>query len=190
MVSMIVSTKGSTETIKSIIRELSHMTPTVLETNFDIKKNISILSNYMDSNECSTSIFFECTKRVEKLWLVTEKVSIRFSIMNASSIYDLSTDVNYHKNSGHVLIFFEDFESNDNLKLTKNIIETVMAPVKDASIERALCFYYIDDKIVMRNYIIDGMHEVGPRLELELDKILDGCFKGNTLYNKNTNKEE
>ncbi|KAI5180586.1 hypothetical protein PAEPH01_2750, partial [Pancytospora epiphaga] len=98
---MILSTKGASPSIKSCIRDISNMTSTVMETNFDIKKKVSVLESYMSMNDCEGIIFFECTKRAEKLWLTTSSVSVRFTILQMQSIYDLSTTVNYHKNSGH-----------------------------------------------------------------------------------------
>lgn len=186
MTAMILATKGASESVKSAMNDLSNMIQTVPETCFDIKKNIAVLESYMDINECSSTIFFECTKRVEKFWLATEKISLRFTIHSLRSVYDLSTTTNYHKNSGHILLFSEDFDGDESLRTVKAVFEDVFSSREGASVERVLCFYYADGRVHVRNYLADGMAEIGPRLEMELDKILDGCFRGKTVFNRNT----
>lgn len=185
MAVMILATKGASESVKFLMNDISNMVQTVQETCFDIKKSISVLESYMDINECSSTIFFECTKRVTKLWLATANTSVRFTIRDLHSVYDLSTVTNYHKNSGHILLFSEDFDTDESLRTVKAVFEGIFSPRENASVERALCLYHVDGKIYMRNYIIDGMDEVGPRLEMVLDKILAGCFRGTTVFNRN-----
>ncbi|KAI4292649.1 ribosome biogenesis protein BRX1 [Pancytospora philotis] len=182
MVSMMLSTKGASPSVKSCLRDLTHIIPAVKENTFDIKKNPSVLGSYMDWNECSGIVFFECTKRTERLWLATADKSVRMSIRALESIYDLSTAVNYHRGSGHVLLFTEDFETDPNLKLAKEMFERMWAPAQDAPVERVLAFYSVDGLIFVRHYLRDGTAEIGPRLTLELDKVLDGCFKGAPLF--------
>lgn len=185
MAAMILATKCASESVKMLMKDISNMTKTCTETCFDIKKNITVLGSYMDINECDCTIFFESTKRAERLWLATEKLSLRFTLHSLQSIYELSSEVNYHKNAGHVLCFTKDFEEDEALRQVKSMFEKTFVPAAGAAVERALCFYHADGIIYMRNYIIDGMAEVGPRMEMELDKILEGCFKGATLYNRN-----
>lgn len=184
MPSMILSTKGASPSVRSCMRDISNMSPTVAETNFDIKKKVSVLGSYMSMNECGGIIFFECTKRAERLWLATPSVSVRFAIHDLWSVYDLCTTTNYHRNGGHVLLFSKDFDEDEHLKIARSVIEAVLPSHKDASVERAVAFFYVDGVVYVRNYIIENMAEIGPRLALQLDKILDGCIQGPTLFSR------
>lgn len=188
MSSMLIANRGVSDRIKGVKKDISRMMKVVEESQFDLKERLTLLSSYMDVNECDTTIFFEGTKRMERLWIASEKRSIRFTILDAVSTYELCSPVNYHKHAGHVLLFSEDFAMNEQLSEVKKMLTAVFAVDDSLPVERALCFYYVDGRICIRNYVCDGVQEVGPRLDLELDKILDGCFKGEVLYNRRNNK--
>jgi rRNA maturation protein Rpf1 len=185
MASLILTTRGASETTKGTIKDISNIIETVQETAFDAKKNISTLLPYMDCNDCSTAIYFETSKRCQRLWIASEKTTIRFSLGAVESVYDISNTNNYHKHAGHSLYFSSDFDQDENLKLTKELLTTIFEVKSDKPCERILSFFIMDKVIYMRNYLIDGLAEVGPRLEMSVDKIIDGCFKGKTIYNAN-----
>lgn len=189
MASMIICSKGASPSVKSLMRDLSFMIPNVNESKYDIKKQINVLGSLMEMNECRNALFFECTKRVERLWVVNKNCSMRFKINNLESIYDLSTLTNYHKNGGHVLLFTDDFDDKNSIKI-KNLFQEAFAPYENASIERCLCFYQANGQVYIRNYFIESGEEIGPRINMELDLILDGCFKGKTLYRKTEENTE
>lgn len=179
---MLIRSKGAKETTKGVMKDLSKMIKTVEETQFDLKEKFGLLATYMDINECDTAIFFETTKRVERLWLSSLKRSIRFTILSIDSIYDMCTEVNYHKHAGHLLFFTEDFDESPELSMAKEMFEKIFEVDKELPIERVLCFYRAGDSIFIRNYLAEGVREIGPRLQLQLDKVLDGCFSGPVIY--------
>lgn len=189
MTVMVVTSKQASETVKNTMKDFSKIIETFEETSFDLKKKCHILEKYMDINDCDKAIYFEITKRIQKVYFATNNISIRFIVHSIESIFDLSTINNYHKYGGHVMCFSHDFEEDENLKIAKNIFEQIFEQKNSIQKERALCFYYTDGKIFLRNYLIEGMQEIGPRMDLEIDTIINGCFKGNILYTKKLKEE-
>lgn len=186
MTVLTIASKGASDTIKTILKDLSKIINTVEESQFDLKKRCHILEKYMDINDCDTAIFFEITKRIQKLHIATASSTVRFVINSISSSFDMNNLNNYHIKGGHVLCFSSDFEDSENLKISKVVLEKAFGQNDNPSKERAICFFYTDGKIYVRNYLLDGMKEVGPRMELEIDSIIDGCFRGEVLYRRNT----
>lgn len=182
MATMIISTRGADPSTKTTIRDLNYMIDSVLEDNFDVRKDVSLLVKYMDVNDCENCVYFEISKRFNRLWIATQDITIRFNILGHKSIFDLSTVNNYHKNAGHAILFTKDFDEDENLKIVKRVIETAFGCKDGAQKERALCFYYNNGSISVRNYLIKEVAEIGPRFELELERIFEGCFKGKKVY--------
>lgn len=187
---MIITTKGADLSIKNIMKDLNYMIDSTIEDKFDTRKETSLLITYMDMNECDNALYFEQSKRNLRLWIATSNLTIRFTVLNYASVYDLSSVYNYHKNSGHVLVFSQDFDEDENLKTFKNIAESAFKCNDKSSIERAICFFYIRGKICIRVYLVKDCNEIGPRLDLELDRIFEGCFKGKKLYSKEKSNDE
>ncbi|ELA42551.1 uncharacterized protein VICG_00303 [Vittaforma corneae ATCC 50505] len=181
MSTMLVATKGADPATKSTIKDLSNMIDSVVENNFDVRKEVSLLVKYMDVNDCKNTVFFEISKRARRLWIATPSVTLKFGILSHQSVFDLSTINNYHKNAGHVILFTKDFEENEKLKIAKTALETAFKCKEDVQKERALCFFYLNGVVSIRNYLIKGVSEIGPRIDLELDRIFEGCFKGKRI---------
>lgn len=176
MVTMLIGTHKSSASFKTTIRDFSLMLNSVVEDNFDIRKNVKILAEYMDINECDACLFLEQTKRTQKLWLTDSKVTFKFNILNLQSIYDLSFPVNYHKKLGHILVFSDEFDSIESLKGLKECFSKVFEPIVGAPFERIIGFFFENDKIHIRNYLINDITEIGPRIDLELERTFEGCF--------------
>lgn len=182
MSTMFISSKGADSSTTTTIRDLEYIINAIKEDNFDMKKNLTILEKYMEINECENCLYFEVTKRIKRLWITNGEYSFRFIIWDLKSIFDLSFPVNYHKNGGHILLFDNSFDELDHLKQLKNIISTIFKSKNSVQIERVLVFYYYDEMISLRNYLIKDVTEIGPRLDLKLDRIFKGCFKGERIY--------
>lgn len=186
MPTMLISTKNPTPTTKTSIRDLLYMIDGIKEDHFDMKKGLTILEKYMDINECDQCVFFEDTKRMQRIWMANKELSFRFNVINHESIFDLSFPVNYHKFSGHILMFSDDFSSDENLKQVKEVLQVVFKSKEESNIERIISFIYKDGKIHCRNYLIKDLQEIGPRIDIQLDRIFKGCFKGIRLYGSNS----
>lgn len=187
MTTMLITTKGADNTVKFTIRDLEFIINSVKEDNFDMKKGVSILEKYMEINECENCMFFEITKRMGRLWITNNKLSFRFTIVDFQSIFDLSFPVNYYKNGGHILLFDKSFDEIEHLKELKNVLNDVFKSKTD-NIERVTVFYYLDNQICFRNYLLNDLSEIGPRIDLKLERIFEGCFKGQRIYSQPENE--
>lgn len=178
MPTMLVSTKKTDPSIKTILRDFEYMIDSVVEDKFDIRKDAGVLATYMDINECDNCIYFEYTSRNQRLWVTDSDVTLKFKIVQYMSIYDLSFPVNYHKYAGHVLIFSKEFDDDENLGSIQKIFKKAFRPKEDAPVERVIGFFVYDDMICIRNYLINGVEEIGPRINIVIEKAFQGCFKG------------
>ncbi|KKO76274.1 ribosome biogenesis [Vairimorpha ceranae] len=185
MTVLILSSRGSSSQTRYLIKDICKFIKCEEESKYDIKQNIRALVDLVDLHKCESIIYFETTKRNERVWFgLRHGISIKFNVLNLYTMKNLKFAVNCFKDCGHVLMFSEDFDKIDFLVSIKKVFTEVFKSneIKD----RALCFYWLDDKIWIRNYVIDGndMKEIGPRLVLEVDKILENCFSGSVLYSK------
>lgn len=189
MTTMLVCTKKVDASIKTILRDFETMIDSVIEDKFDIRKDIKILASYMDMNECDSCIYFECTKRIKRLWITDAAFTLRFDIIQYLSIFDLSLPVNFHKYAGQILFFSKEFDENENLKFIKNVFKKAFKSIENVPAERIMGFFVYDDIICIRNYLIEGAKEIGPRLSISLDKAFTGCFQGPKIGETAQNNE-
>lgn len=185
MTVLILSSRGSSSQTRYLIKDICKFLKCEEETKYDIKQNIRSLVDLIDLHKCKSIIYFETTKRNEKLWIgLRDGVSIKFNVFNLFTMKNLKFAINCYKDCGHILMFSTEFDHLDHLITVKKVFTEVFASneVKD----RALCFYWVDEKIWVRNYVIDGndMKEIGPRMVLEVEKILENCFSGSVLYSR------
>ena len=178
---LLVLTKNTFKEIRMCALNISNMIECIVEKNFDSRKNLKLLKTYMETSDCKYCIFFEITKKTQKLWLTDQIQSYKFNITNCQSIYSLSTIENFHKRSGYITMFSEGFNAAIKQILSEIFNSTVTKK------ERAIVFYEIGSKIYMAHFNLETKNEIGPRLTLELEKIFDNCFSGNVTnvkYNK------
>lgn len=184
MATMLVTTKSTDFSTRTTVRDLGYMVDSITEDKFDAKKDVSILSTYMDINDCNSCMYFECTKRTRRLWVANAGTTLRFDVLSHSSIYDLSFPVNFHKNSGHVMLFSRDFDEDKNLAAVKRMFEEAFRSRENAPVERVISFFFVGNRICIRNYLVGSVLEIGPRIDIELDRIFEGCFGGPRVYGK------
>jgi len=185
MPTMIVTTRGADPTTKAIMGDIGKMVHGTVEDTFDVRKEVSLLVTYMDVNDCENAIYFEVSKRQKRLWVATATMTLRFEVLGQQSVFELSTVANYHKGAGHVLLFSKDFDESEQLQAVKAVLERAFGGSESEGVERAMCFFYVDGVVAVRNYLIKGTSEIGPRMDLKLERIFDGCFKGKRLNETN-----
>lgn len=193
MTTMLILSRGSSGKTKNMLKDLHKLIPSVRESKYDQKNTFNDLRELMSMNECTSTIYFESTKRNDYTWIASEEgPSIRFHTYNLFTMQDLSFVTNFYKECGVKIFFDEHFEKNDNLVIVKNLFKKVF--VESEVFDRIVGFYYLDKKIWVRFYgIKDGIQEIGPRIVLEVNKIFEKCFNGNVLFNsedKENKKEE
>lgn len=187
---MLILSRGSTAQSKNILKDFNKLLPSILEHKHDQKNKLSGLIDLMDMNDCESVFYIETTKRVQYVWIGhINGPSIRFKTYNQFTMQDLSFPVNCSTNAGHKLIFDKSFD-NDNLKIVQDLFRKVFC--ENEVFDRVITFFYLDNKIWMRVYAIkeEGLNEIGPRMVLEVDKILEECLKGKKIGCESEIKEE
>lgn len=185
MTVLILSSRGANSNTRYMIKDICKFIKCEEEMKYDIKSDLRGLVDLMDLHTTKSIIYFETTKRNESLWVShREGPSIKFNVFNIYTMGSLKFPVNCFKDCGHVLLFSSEFDEVDHLKTVKNLFTEVFQ--SNEIKERALCFFYLDDKIWIRNYVISDKEllEIGPRMVLEVSTILKGCFSGEVLYSK------
>lgn len=181
---MLISSRGVNATTCNMIKELERILISVRESKHDRKDSLHDIVELMDMNDCTNAIYFETTKRIEYIWIMgIHGPSIRFIAYNLFTMKNLRFPINCEKNAGHKLFFDENF-NNGNLEIVKNLF---MQTFKESEVfDRLICFYYLDNKIWMRLYVIENevLKEMGPRMVVEVDKILEGSFDGKVLFKR------
>ncbi|KAF9763246.1 Ribosome biogenesis protein BRX1 like protein [Nosema granulosis] len=186
MTVLILSSRGANSNTRYMIKDICKFVKCEEEIKYDIKSDLRGLVDLMELHNTESIMYFETTKRNESLWVShREGPSIKFNVFNIYTMGSLKFPVNCFKDCGHVLLFSGEFDEIEELKRVKDLFTQVFK-AKDTKNDRALCFFYLDDKIWIRNYVITEKEllEIGPRMVLEVDKILKGCFAGEVLYSK------
>ena len=156
----------------NLAKDLGKMVNAVVEPDFDTKKQSLLVKKIMAYEDCENCIFFECTKRNNRIWLANTTKSYKFLIEFAESIFDMSTVHNFHKKSGYALFFNEEFDLH-----MKEVFERIFYD-DSAKKERALVLYQSENKIYISHFRLDNQKEIGPRIILKLEKEFEGCFEG------------
>ncbi|KAM0676090.1 hypothetical protein GVAV_000052 [Gurleya vavrai] len=180
---MLILSRGCSAQAKNILKDINKLVPSQIEHKHDQKNNLSTLVELMDMNDCNSIFYIETTKRVQYYWIAhLNGPSVRFKTFYSFTMQELCFPVNCSKSAGHKLFFDKNFDNNE-LSIVKNLFTTVFP--ESEVFDRIFAFYYIDDKIWLRIYVIeDGLKEIGPRIVMEVDKIMEGCFKGNNIYRR------
>ncbi|EPR78637.1 Brix domain-containing protein [Spraguea lophii 42_110] len=168
-----LTTKTSFPSIKNLIKEISLITESNIDTSHDTKTSPSDIQEVMDMNESNRLIFIEHTKRMDKLWIGSvDGASIKFKILDFITMSALNSTFNIAKN--RFLVFYHNFEE---IKEIKNIMEQIFVPSEEA--DNVISFFYKEKKIFFRNYKIDGdeLREIGPRMTLEVEKVYENFMK-------------
>ncbi|EOB12704.1 Brix domain-containing protein 2 [Nosema bombycis CQ1] len=185
MTVLILSSRGANSNTRYLIKDICKFIKCEEEIKYDIKSDLKGLIELMDLHSTKHIIYFETTKRNEAVWVAgREGPSVKFNVFNIFTMGSLKFPVNCFKETGHVLLFSEDFDMIDELKIVKSLFTNVFD--SNEVKERALCFFYVDSKIWIRNYVISEkeLQEIGPRMVLEIDTILKGCYSGEVAFSK------
>ena len=170
--------KNSGASIKSVCDDISRLMDCVKESRFDSKSRLHELRDLMDMNECNSVLYFETTKRKRSLWIThVDGPSVKLTVLGLKHMRFL--EGNALKECGPMLLFTGEFESGHLLHF-KTLMEKICLHEKVS--DRSICFYYHGGLIWMRCYNIKTAEEIGPRLTLRIEKVLEKCLYGETVY--------
>lgn len=171
--------------ILNTAKDLGKMLNVKIEGAFDTKRNMHALETLMETEDCKNCIFFESTKRKERLWFATPNCSYKFSIGMTHSVFDMSTEQNYCVNIGFELVL--QGEMDEKLKTVLKSVFNCESKKK----ERAIVIYRDEsDTLYISHYRLNNKKEIGPRIVLKTEKVFEGCFKGKTTRIGEVREEE
>ncbi|TBT97110.1 Brix domain-containing protein [Hamiltosporidium magnivora] len=185
MTVMTLISRGSSASTKHLMLDISKLTVSRRETKFDSKDELKELQELMDMNECDSVLYFHTTKRTLTTWMsYINGPSIKLTTFDYQTMLQLSFCTNFLKQGGHVLLFTQEFDEKEELKIFKEISQKVF--VSKTEIDRVISFFYYNNMIWMRNYVVgDEIQEIGPRIVFQVEKVLKKCFSGEVIYNRN-----
>jgi len=180
------------------------------DSKLDDKQSIgSTLKEICEVKSCNTCVFLECRKRQDAyLWIgaAPNGPSAKFYVANVHTMDELKLTGNCMQGSRPLLQFSADFDTVPHLTLCKHIFIDVFGtprghPKSKPFVDRIMGFYFVDNKIWVRNYQIveeevenakerrarkagvkSTLVEIGPRFVLSTIRIFAGAFGGQTLY--------
>lgn len=178
----------------------------------DAKDDLRSVNEIADIKACNSCLFFEARKRSD-LYLWASRTpsgpSAKFLVSNIHTMDELRLTGNCMLGSRPLLTFDESFDTKPHLQLLKSMFTTIFGtprghPKSKPFIDRIMGFYFLDNRIWIRNYqildVADGnkkaekqaLHatgndltqlvEIGPRFVLTPIRIFAGSFGGPTLY--------
>jgi len=165
------------------------------------------INEIAEIKSCNSCIFFETRKKRDLyMWVGNTPTgpSAKFHVHNVHTMEELKMTGNSLVGSRPLLTFTAEFGTIPHLKLLKTMFTTAFGtprnhPKSKPFIDRIMGFYYLDDRIWIRNYQItdnpeelkESKHdakelvklvEIGPRLVLNCIRIFDGSFGGQSLF--------
>merc|ERR1712131_252252 len=166
MKTLIIHNKKCPKIIKRIASDFHAILKSKLEDKFDIKKQLAYVNKVLEYENCENAIYFETTKRSDKLWLTNNKMAYKFNIQILKYISSILED-----ETGHLLVFSEKF--NPEIKeLFTEIFKT-----RSEKPSKVLCFVEKNDKIYLNQYTnAEKMSPIGTKICLKLEKVLKGIF--------------
>ncbi|ORD98487.1 BRX1 [Hepatospora eriocheir] len=190
MTFLLTTTKSSDKRTNFLINDLNKIFDCKVEFKVSDRKSLSDVYDYMYLNDCNTAIFFEITKKTNYIWFISGKNAIKCNLETFTTIFELATLFNGHKEAGYEIYFGKDFDECSFLKDLKNVLKDVFLSKKKLSLtgekkynkERIISFLTNDDIIYFRHYLVDNVSEIGPRIEFSIEKVIE--------YDKNTKLEE
>ncbi|EJW05060.1 hypothetical protein EDEG_00841 [Edhazardia aedis USNM 41457] len=174
---LIIASRGSSQSVRQTTKDFVQLLNGIKETASD--RGIKDIPEIMDMHDTTKCIYFESTRRnfeTPALWMVTEKVSIRFRVYLVFSMRELIFDVNCSKERGGFLFFDKSFEENELLKVVKKVIFDVFHN-EDA---------FLGSKVYEGDFLSDEENKT--KIQNDSEKVL--CENKKDSEGKNSEKED
>ncbi|PVV01641.1 hypothetical protein BB560_003931 [Smittium megazygosporum] len=204
---LLLSSRGISTRYRYLIKDLEALLPhSKKDAKLDTKKNLEILNELAELNNCNNILFFEARKH-DDLYLWASRApsgpSIKFHVQNVHNMSELKLTGNCLKGSRPLLSFDGNFDDDGPYMLIKTLFEQIFSVPTGARkskpfFDHIMSFSIIDGRIWVRNFQIveknpetggdvtndDDMSlvEIGPRFVLHIIRIFEGSFYGRTLY--------
>uniref|UniRef100_A0A8C6XYS8 Ribosome biogenesis protein BRX1 homolog n=1 Tax=Naja naja TaxID=35670 RepID=A0A8C6XYS8_NAJNA len=176
------SSRGINFRTRHLMKDLRTLMPhSKADTKMDRKDKLFIINEVCEMKNCNKCIFFEAKK----------KQDLYFLVQNIHTLAELKMTGNCLRGSRPVLSFDPVFDQKPHYALLKELFIQIFStpqyhPRSQPFVDHVFTFSITDERIWFRNYQIiedDGaLVEIGPRFVLNLIKIFQGSFGGQTLY--------
>ncbi|XP_061472068.1 ribosome biogenesis protein BRX1 homolog [Rhineura floridana] len=191
---LIFSSRGINFRTRHLMKDLRMLMPhSKADTKMDRKDKLFIVNEVCEMKNCNKCIFFEAKKKQDLyVWLsnVPHGPSAKFLVQNIHTLAELKMTGNCLRGSRPLLSFDQTFDQEPHYALLKELLIQIFStphyhPKSQPFVDHVFTFSITDKRIWFRNYQIvdDGaLVEIGPRFVLNLIKIFQGSFGGQTLY--------
>lgn len=172
--------------IQSICKDMVQLMDWTKESKLDSKARIYEIKELMEMNDCTGAFYCENSRNGPCVWVAHEEgPSIKMRVVSMRQMRFFPGNV--FKECGAHLLFTPNFNSGPFLQF-KEVVQKLYSTEKPK--DRVVCFYKHNDLVWMRCYRLETMEEVGPRLTLRIEKILDGCFCGKGMQEASNGEEQ
>eukprot|EP00937_MAST-01D_sp_MAST-1D-sp2_P003984 g3984.t1 len=208
---LVFCSRGITPRYRHFMGDLRRLMPHhKKDVKFDAKGSLQQVNEIAEMKSCNTCVYLEARKKRDLyMWMgnTPNGPSAKFHVLNVHTMDELKLTGNSLVGSRPILNFDAAFDQEPHLQLLKRIFVQVFGtprghPKSKPFVDRVMGFYWLDNKIWVRNFQIadnragkrrDGaaLHagkdptelvEMGPRFVLNCARIFDGSFGGQTLY--------
>jgi len=192
-------TSGFVELMEDLLKLLPHARK---DPKFDKREALSTITEIADLAGCKLALYFEARKMKDLyLWAAATDggPSVKFLVEKIKSMNDLRLTGNCLLGSRAILSFDAGFDEAPHLQLLKRLFTSIFAIPKGHAKSKpfhdhVLQFSWLGGRVVVRHYQVvpplnegsrgdgDSLVEIGPRFALTPIRVLEGSFRGATLY--------
>jgi len=200
---LVFSSRGVSYRARHLMDDMRLLMPhTKKDAKIDRKDRLSaIVPEICEMKNCNNCIYFEMRKK-QDLYAWVGKMphgpSVKFLVQNIHTMDELKMTGNALKGSRPVLNFDANFDTRPELKLMKEVLFQAFGtprahPKSKPFVDRMMSFFWLDERVWVRNYQIawsedkaspddHELVEIGPRFVMQPIRIFHGPFGGKTLY--------
>jgi len=195
---LVFSTRGITHKERLLMNDIRRLLPHCKkEGKFEGKNALSEIPKICEMKNCNNCIFFESRKRKDLyMWLckTPNGPCCKFLVTGVHPMSDLRLTGNCLKSSRPLLSFSKHFDIHPHYQLVKELLVQVFNtpkghPKSKPFVDHVLMFSIQGGMVWFRHYQIlendkgtQDLVEIGPRFVMQLIRIFDGTFGGQTLY--------
>ncbi|KAL8203997.1 UNVERIFIED_CONTAM: Ribosome biogenesis protein BRX1 [Gekko kuhli] len=192
---LIFSSRGIDFRTRHLMKDLRTLMPhSKADTKMDRKDKLFVINEVCEIKNCNKCIFFEAKKKQDLyMWLSNspQGPSAKFLVQNIHTLAELKMTGNCLRGSRPLLSFDSTFDQHPHYALLKELFIQIFStpqyhPKSQPFVDHVFTFSIVDHRIWFRNYQIveedATLVEIGPRFVLNLIKIFQGSFGGQTLY--------
>jgi len=197
----VFGTRGISAQHKNLMGDLRRLLPhSKKDPKLDEKDNLAAVNDICEMKSCNNCIFFETRKSCDLyLWVgkAPNGPTVKFHVQNIHTMSEMKMTGNCLLGSRPLLSFDKEFDTTPYYTLIKELFTQAFGapkghPKTKPFIDHILTFSICDRKIWFRNFQIvedkneSKLVEIGPRFVLQLIRVFNGGFGGETLF-QNTN---